>query len=520
MIVLAAISLDHLRLNESEAFYRFLFENNPDAIFLFDLNGNFYSVNPSALNLIGYKREEIIGKSYKRFVFKENLEKMVENFRKMSQGESLSFEFSFKDKNGFPVQFNMINFPIMVEESVVGIYAIAKDISNEKKTEEDLRSTKEQLESFFKNSTDAIVVVNLEGHIIRVNDAFEKVYGWNPEEVLGEDLSSLVIPENLISQYQTLHQVVNFGGQVSAYETVGKRKGGSLFDVNLSISAIHDVNGEVIARAITFRDISERKRQEHKLKNVIKELADIKLALDESSIVAITDYRGIITYVNEKFCEISKYRQHELIGKTHRIINSGYHPKSFFQDMWETISEGEVWEGEIKNKAKDGTYYWVKTTIVPFFDEDENIHQYVSIRTDITSRKQAEEELKSALKELADIKFALDESSIVAITDENGVITNVNHKFCEISQYSREELIGKTHKLINSGYHPKEFFEDMWNTIQQGSIWKGEIKNRAKDGTYYWVFTTIVPFLNEEGKPYQYVSIRSDITKYKEAESL
>lgn len=518
MIPLALISLDHLRLNESEAFYRLLFENNPDAIFIFDPNGNFYSINPSALISIGYKQEEIIGKSYKRFVFKEKLEKMAENFKRMAQGESVSYEFSFRHKNGFPIQFNMINFPIIVEDRVVGIYSIAKDVSTEKRTEEDLRATKEQLESFFKNTTDCIVVVNLEGHIIRVNDAFEKIYGWKREEVLGEDLSSLVIPESLVSQYQTLHQVVNFGGQVSGYETMGKRRGGALFDVNLSISAINDANGDVMARAITFRDISERKRQENKLKDVLKELADIKLALDESSIVAITDYKGIITYVNDKFCQISKYSQDDLIGKTHRIINSGYHPRSFFQDMWETISEGEVWEGEIKNKAKDGSYYWVKTTIVPFFDDEENIYQYVSIRTDITARKQAEEELKHALKELADIKFALDESSIVAVTDANGVITNVNQKFCDISQYRREELIGQTHKLINSSYHAKEFFEDMWNTIQSGIIWHGDIKNRAKDGTFYWVKTTIVPFLNEEGKPYQYVAIRSDITKYKDKE--
>ncbi|MEW9668402.1 PAS domain-containing protein [Ammoniphilus sp. 3BR4] len=256
-------------------------------------------------------------------------------------------------------------------------------------------------------------MVNLEGHILKVNDAFERIFGWKREE---EDLSSLVIPEDLISQYQTLHQVVNFGGQVSGYETIAKRRGGILFDMNLSISAIRDAKGDEMARAITIRDISDRKREENKLKNALKELADIKLALDESSIVAITDYKGVITYVNDKFCQISKYDQDDLIGKTHRIINSGYHPKSFFQDMWETISEGEVWEGEIKNKAKDGTYYWVKTTIVPFFDENDQIYQYVSIRTDITARKHAEEDLKNALEELADIKFALDESSIVAVT--------------------------------------------------------------------------------------------------------
>ncbi len=140
------------------------------------------------------------------------------------------------------------------------------------------------------------------------------------------------------------------------------------------------------------------------------------------------------------------------------------------------------------------------------------------IARNITEAKMANAALEKKVKEVADLRYALDEGTIVDIADQNGVITHINDNFCAISKFSRQELIGQNHRLLNSGHHPSSFFKELWTTVQTGKIWRGEVLEKARDGSSFWLDTTIVPFINEKGKPYQYVSIRKDITERKKAE--
>jgi len=154
----------------------------------------------------------------------------------------------------------------------------------------------------------------------------------------------------------------------------------------------------------------------------------------------------------------------------------------------------------------------LNTVIKNPLDPEEFIHNHKDVPYNWASTKKTYEQI---VKELSDIKYAVDQSSIVAVTDKDGIILHVNQKFTEISKYSREELIGKTHRVINSKYHSKVFMKDLWDTILSGKVWHGELKNKDKEGNFYWVATTITPFLDEKGRPFQFIAIRNDITERK-----
>ncbi|HVT71509.1 MAG TPA: PAS domain S-box protein [Lacunisphaera sp.] len=187
-------------------------------------------------------------------------------------------------------------------------------------------------------------------------------------------------------------------------------------------------------------EIEERVASAEKVRQLSQEADRLRTALNEHAIVAITDPRGKITYVNDKFCAISKYSRPELLGQDHRIINSGYHSKEFMREMWETITAGHTWQGEIRNQAKDGTYYWVNTTIVPFLNDAGRPAQYVSIRTDITKRKEAEEALGDSERRLREMLENVD--LLAKMLDAGGKLTFANDCLLRVTGWDREDALG------------------------------------------------------------------------------
>ncbi|AXI00481.1 EAL domain-containing protein [Sporosarcina sp. PTS2304] len=237
----------------------------------------------------------------------------------------------------------------------------------------------------------------------------------------------------------------------------------------------------------------------------------------ETFCVSLIDLSGRMTYVNQNFCELTGYAEEELLGNTWEMLTTRRRTKDLLQILEVHFSYNKVYQESIRIYSKEKQKYWVDSTIVPIYDSNEQLTHYLSLDIDISGSKRVSHEYAKTRNDLHNFKYALDEAAVVAICNAQGVITYVNDHFCKLSKYSRAELVGKTHRVVNSGTHPKSFFKEMWETIQSGKVWRGNIRNLSKTGEYYWVNTTIVPFIGLDGKPFQYISIRQDITSHEAA---
>lgn len=323
-------------------------------------------------------------------------------------------------------------------ENPIGAIGTSQDITKQIELEEKLRSQETNYSNMVENTSCLFWSCDQDGNFTYLNPAWERVLGYKKEEMINR-LYSEFQPSDVHVKDQEAYKKFNQTGETVrlGYETIYLTKNGERRYLEFYPNAIFDAQGILIGSHGTAIDLTEKRTLDFKLEETYFELGQRQFAIDKHAIVAITNTDGDIVYINRRFCEISQYSREELIGQNHRIINSGHHTKDFFKELYRTIKKGETWHGEIKNRAKDGSYYWVATTIAPIKNSKGEIEKFISIRTDITQIKEADEK----------IRLLLEEKALILIEVHHRIKNNMNTIFSLLRMEANQQEIS-LHKTI------------------------------------------------------------------------
>ena len=409
---------------------------------------------------------------------------------------------------------------ILLAIAVIGaigamVRSISMTVIKREQAEEALLKSETRFRSMVENAGDAIYIHDRYGKIHDINQVACDQLGYTHEELLELSVAQL----DVAVDFENLRDTWDIGEADSSkfpltLETAHRRKDGTTFPIEVRISLLPNDGSPLLIAMV--RDITDRKRTENSLSDKIREVNFQKFALDEHAIVSITDVKGNITYVNDKFCEVSGYSKEELMGKNHRFVKSDEHSSPFYADLWENIANGKVWHGIIKNQKKNGDPYWVDATIVPSLDDQGQPFQYVAIRTDITERKivektlqESEERLSSAIENIADGFVLFDQ-------DDRLVVCNKQYR--KLFPSSHDLIVpGATFKDIIQGGAERGEYPDSEGRINEWVAERIEKRNSSKIHEMHLIGDRWVRAYDKKLPNGMSVGVRVDITELRQA---
>ena len=312
----------------------------------------------------------------------------------------------------------------------------------------ELEGSSERFERVFNMPTVPMAMYRaIDRSWIDYNGSFRRLFGYDVDEFDQLTWVELTHPDDL-RENEHLFQKASDQQEIDSY-TLTKRfihKNGNVIHARIHSEHIRDAGGSAQYVILVVEDITEDIERERAIDKQRRDLEFHRQAVNEHSLVSIADQRGQITYANQLFCEISGYTQEELVGQDHRILNSGFHPKAFFQDLWANIGRGEIWRGDICNKRKDGEIYWVRATIVPDVDAKGRPERYIAVRTDITAVKTAETEIVAQLEQTIEAQKQIEKyASEVAELAESENALRITAESAE--QTKSEFLASMSHEI-------------------------------------------------------------------------
>ena len=496
-------------LRLSNIYNRSLFEASLDPLVTIGHNGKITDLNTAMELATSYSRNELIGTDFMNYFTEPEKARDVyqEAFR---EGFVSDYMLEIRNRNGNTTPV-LSNASVYKDESggVIGVFVAARDISDRLKAQEKIQTLANVVES----SSDAIGTISLEGTITSWNKGAEQVYGYSAEEVLGKP-TSFVAPSYLDDETKQNIELIKQGGSLSNYQTLRLRKDSKIIDVSITLSPVYDLYGKLIAISFISRDITERKTVEEKLRDSEEKYRNIVETANEG--ILVIDDEARVTFANKKLTEMLGYTQKESICRSIRDFTDE-EGKAILKLNLEKSRQGIDGTYELKLICKDGSVLWVIISAKPLFDKNGKFMGSLSMLTNITEHKKAEEELRESEEKYRNIVETANEG--IWIHDAEAKTTYVNKKMAEMLGYSPEELIDRL-VLDFISEECKSTAKLKMKNRRLGISESFELRLICKDGSLLWVLISAKSLFDNDGKFAGTLSMLTDITKRKEAEEI